>query len=157
MEYQNPVVQPLLTDKYQITMARAYWKQNRITESASFDLFFRKNPFGGEYTVFAGLSECLKFLQNFRYKEDDIDYIKEIIPNAENDFLEYLKNITLDDIKLYAIEEGKVVFPKIPLIHIEGPLLKLQLLETTLLTLGIHQNYKICQISDRVSREFYYY
>ena len=138
MDYRNPVIQPLLTDMYQITMARAYWKHNRIKESASFDLFFRKNPFGGEYTIFAGLSECLKFLDNFRYKAEDIEYIKSIIPNAEEDFLLYLQNITLDDIKLYAVEEGNVVFPRIPLIHVEGPLIKVQLLETTLLTLGIY-------------------
>ena len=140
MDYQNPVVQPLLTDMYQITMARAYWKHNRIKEHASFDLFFRKNPFGGEYTIFAGLSECLKFLETFRYSEDDIEYIKSVIPNAEDEFLSYMKSITLDDVKLSAIEEGKVVFPRVPLIHVEGPLIKVQLLETTLLTLGSNLN-----------------
>ena len=140
MDYQNPVVQPLLTDMYQITMARAYWKHNRIEELASFDLFFRKNPFGGEYTIFAGLSECLKFLETFRYSEDDIEYIKSVIPNAEDEFLSYMKSITLDDVKLSAIEEGKVVFPRVPLIHVEGPLIKVQLLETTLLTLGSNLN-----------------
>ena len=42
----------------------------------------------------------------------------------------------LDDVKISAINEGKVVFPRVPLMHIEGPLIKVQLLETTLLTLG---------------------
>lgn len=142
MEYQNPIIQPLLTDMYQITMARAYWKHNRITEHAAFDLFFRKNPFGGEYTVFAGLCECIKFLENFRYKEDDIKYIESLIPSVEEEFLNYLQNLTLHDIKLSAIEEGKVVFPRVPLIHIEGPLIKVQLVETTLLTLGTY-SYRI--------------
>ncbi len=58
-----------LEDLYQITMAYAYWKANRIEDTAVFDLFFRKNPFGGEFTIFAGLSECLKFLENFKYTE----------------------------------------------------------------------------------------
>ena len=42
-EYQSNVVQPLLTDLYQISMAYAYWKNGKHEEIAAFDLFFRKN------------------------------------------------------------------------------------------------------------------
>ena len=59
----------LISDLYQLTMAYAYWKAGRIEDKAVFDLFFRKNPFHGEFTIFAGLSECLKFLENFKYSE----------------------------------------------------------------------------------------
>uniref|UniRef100_A0A8D8CSP4 Nicotinate phosphoribosyltransferase n=1 Tax=Culex pipiens TaxID=7175 RepID=A0A8D8CSP4_CULPI len=70
--YQNSVVQPLLTDLYQITMAYAYWKSGKMDDHAVFDLFFRTNPFQGEFTIFAGLEECLKFMENFHYSETGI-------------------------------------------------------------------------------------
>jgi hypothetical protein len=35
-----------------------------------FDLYFRKNSFGGEYTVFAGLEECIHFVANFKLSGD---------------------------------------------------------------------------------------
>ncbi len=40
---QSSVVQPLLTDLYQISMAYAYWKSKKHRDYAVFDLYFRKN------------------------------------------------------------------------------------------------------------------
>ncbi|XP_073821789.1 nicotinate phosphoribosyltransferase isoform X1 [Musca autumnalis] len=133
---QNGVVQPLLTDLYQITMAYAYWKSGKTDDHAVFDLFFRTNPFHGEFTIFAGLDECLKFLDSFHYSDSDIEYLKQTLPEGtENDFFDYLGNLTAKDVTLYAIDEGTVAFPRVPIIKIEGPLIIVQLLETTLLTL----------------------
>ena len=77
------------------------------------DLFFRKNPFNGEFTIFAGLSECLKFLENFRYSESDINYLRQTLPqNVEDEFFQYLRDLTPKDIKIYALQEGSIAFPR---------------------------------------------
>lgn len=63
-------VPPLLTDLYQFTMAYAYWRSGRDRQPAVFELFFRDNPFGGGFSIFAGLHDCLLFLRNFRLTSD---------------------------------------------------------------------------------------
>lgn len=131
----NNAVQPLLTDLYQISMAYAYWK-NQKNDNAVFDLFFRRNPFQGEYTVFAGLDDCLKYIQNFKFSSSDIEYLRTTMPDyVEDEFFTYLENMDLNEIKIYSHREGSLVFPRIPIMRIEGPLPVVQLLETTLLVL----------------------
>lgn len=48
-----------------------------------FDLFFRKNPFGGEYTVFGGLEECIRLIANFKLKDEEISYLRSVMPTCE--------------------------------------------------------------------------
>lgn len=133
---QNSIVQPLLTDLYQITMAYSYWKADKAKDHAVFDLFFRKNPFQGEFTIAAGLGECLKFLEKFRYSDSDIKYLKSVLSQeVEEEFYTYLRGLTARDLTLYALAEGSVCFPRLPLLRVEGPLIVAQLLETTLLNL----------------------
>ena len=94
-------------------MAYAYWKSGKVEDTAVFDLFFRKNPFQGEFTIFAGLEECIKFLYNFHYSDSDIAYLRSILPcYVEEEFFNYLKNLNVSDVTLYAIPEGSVVFPR---------------------------------------------
>ncbi|XP_052195504.1 nicotinate phosphoribosyltransferase 2-like isoform X2 [Diospyros lotus] len=132
----NPMVTPLLSDLYQFTMAYAYWKAGKHNERAVFDLYFRKNPFGGEYTVFAGLEECIRFIANFRFSEDEIAFIQASLPKTcEVGFYDYLRGIDCSDVEVCAVPEGSVVFPKVPLLRVEGPIAVVQLLETPFLNL----------------------
>lgn len=129
----NPHLTPLLNDFYQMTMVYGYWMTGRHEENAVFDLFFRKNPFKGEFTVFGGLEEVLRLLQAFRFTDADIEYLRTQIPVAPDAFWEYLRALDCSKIKLYAIAEGSTVFPRVPCIRVEGPLGVAQLLETPLL------------------------
>lgn len=131
----NNFVNALLTDMYQITMTYSYWKGGRHNEHSVFDMFFRKNPFKGEFTLFCGLEESLKYIQTFRFTPEHIAYLKSIMPTAEPAFFDYLGALDCSDVKIYAMAEGMVVFPRVPLMRLEGPLAVVQLLETTLLNI----------------------
>jgi nicotinate phosphoribosyltransferase len=113
----------------------AYWKTGRHTDHAVFDLFFRKNPFKGEYTVFAGLEEALALINTFQFSESDLSYLRVVLPDAENEFFEWLETLDCSSVKVYAVKEGTIVFPRIPVVRVEGQLALGQLLETPLLNL----------------------
>ena len=150
----------LLTDFYQLTMAYGYWKSGMAEKNAVFNLFFRKNPFQGGFTVNSGLSYVVDYIESFRFQPDDLEYLrtikgKNLEPMFEEGFLTYLKDlkITLD---VDAIEEGRIVFPNEPLIRVKGPLIQAQLLETPLLNILNFQILiatKACRVSNAAKGE----
>jgi nicotinate phosphoribosyltransferase len=129
----------LLTDLYQLTMAYGYWKSGKAEQEAVFNLYFRKNPFGGGFTIACGLSSVISYLNEFHISEEDISYLGSLMgsdgqPLFEREFLDYLKTLELTcDVE--AMPEGTVAFPNEPLLRIRGPILQCQLLETPLLNL----------------------
>jgi len=130
-------VTPMLTDMYQISMAHAYYVAGRQDEDSVFDLFFRKCPFKGEIAVFCGLDECLKFIRDYRFSKEEVNWLRKQYPTWKPGFFDYLESVdcTGKNLTIYAQEEGSIVFPRVPLIRVEGPLIVCQLLETTLLNL----------------------
>lgn len=129
----------LLNDLYQISMAYGYWKSERHNQEALFQLFFRANPFGGGFTVAAGLESAIDFIQNYSWSDEDLEYLGSIKGAdghrlVRDDFLYYLKSTPLV-ISVDAIEEGRIVFPHEPLVRVSGPIIQCQLLETPLLNL----------------------
>jgi len=134
--------------------AYAYWKLGKHNDQAVFDLYFRKNPFEGEFTVFAGLSTALTFLQSYSFTPKDIAYLKDKMPGIDTAFFDWLQTANCSEvkvrvdflfgfclspqllirpIKVYALKEGSIAFPLVPLLRVEGPLAICQMLETTLL------------------------
>ena len=65
----------LLTDLYQLTMSYGYWKNKLDTKEAVFHLFFRRRPFGGGFTIAAGLENVVAFLENFHFDPSDLAYL----------------------------------------------------------------------------------
>lgn len=74
-------------------------------------------------------------MDNFSFSAEQVEYVKSLMPHADAGFFEYLSKVDCAGIKVYAIDEGSVVFPREAVIRIEGPLAVAQLLETTLLCL----------------------
>jgi nicotinate phosphoribosyltransferase len=131
----NGFVGPLLNDFYQLTMAYGYWKCGRHEAPAVFDLHFRKCPFGGEFAVFAGLEEALRLVASFRFDDQQIAYVRGQMPGCDPGFFEWLRAVDCRQVRVHALPEGTLAFPRVPLITVEGPLAVAQLLETPLLNL----------------------
>jgi nicotinate phosphoribosyltransferase len=129
----------LLTDLYELTMAYGYWQAGVADREAVFDLTFRKNPFGGGYTIACGQSYVVDFVTHARFDDSDITYLAGLRGNDEQPlfarpFLDWLQDLRLS-CDLDAVPEGTVVFPHEPLVRVRGPLITCQLLETSLLNL----------------------
>lgn len=122
----------LFTDFYELTMAQGYWKEN-MNQEVVFDMFFRRNPFNGGFSVLAGNEPLLDAITEFTFSEDDIEFLKS--QNIfEQGFLDYLRDwhFTGD---LYTMDEGTVIFPQEPLVRIHANLIEAQILEGLVLNI----------------------
>jgi nicotinate phosphoribosyltransferase len=122
----------LFTDFYSLTMAQGYWKKG-MTGRAIFEMFFRRQPFGGGFSIFAGLEPLLEKLRVFSFSTEDVDYLRSL-SMFEEEFLDYLKKFRFSG-SLYALDEGRVVFPGEPLIRVDGGLIECQILEGIILNM----------------------
>ena len=75
----------------------------------------------------------------------DIEYLRTVLPpTTEEAFFAYLHELDTSDVTMHAVPEGSVVFPKVPVLRLEGPLPIVQLLETTMLTLVNYARWAHC-------------
>ena len=124
---------PLLTDLYQLTMARGYWSQGMADHEAVFHLFYRKPPFKGGYALAAGLEAAIEFLKAWRFSESDRTFLASLTGNDgaplfPEGFLDYLME-TPFACDVHAVPEGTAVAPHGPMLRVKGPLIQGQLLE----------------------------
>lgn len=122
----------LYTDFYELTMAAGYFHQGKSNQQASFNYFFRTNPFNGGFTVFAGLSDFLELLLEFTYSDSDIQYLQK--QGFKPDFLEYLRNFRFSG-NIFSVKEGEIVFPNEPVVRVDGNIIECQLIESLLLNI----------------------
>lgn len=47
------------------------------------------------------------------YADSDIEYLKRALPDCiENEFFDYMRELTAKEVSFYAIEEGSIAFPR---------------------------------------------
>ena len=129
----------LNTDLYELTMAQAFFESGRGQDEAVFNVFFRENPFDGGYAVACGTGQIAELVENFRFDSASVDYLAGLeAPGGgkmfEPAFLEWLAGFT-PDVTIHAVREGDVVFPREPLVRVQGNVVACQLIETALLNL----------------------
>ena len=121
----------LLIDFYELTMGQAYFNKNTHDDVAYFDLFFRKCPDNASFVIANGIEKCVKYLKQFHFTKEDIDYLRSLNKFSE-EYLKYLETVRFTG-DMWAVEDGTVVFGNEPVITIKAPLLEAQLVETALL------------------------
>lgn len=59
----------MMFDLYEMTMANGYFedKKRDRDDYVSFDVFYRNNPDGGGFAIFAGLEQVLDYLENMHF------------------------------------------------------------------------------------------
>lgn len=123
--------QTLMTDFYELTMAQTYFNEGKKDEKVFFDIFFRKNPFEGGYTMSGGLDETIKYIENLRFSDSDINYLRKL-GKFNDEFLNYLADLEFSG-DVYGVPDGTAIFPNEPVLTVETDIITAQLLETTLL------------------------
>jgi nicotinate phosphoribosyltransferase len=127
----------LLTDLYELTMAAAYFEYGKACDTATFDLYYRRNPFKGGYAIAAGLENAVRAAIETKFSEDDLAFLRSLKSSANtpifsDNFLRYLSAFEFKgDIR--AIPEGTVVFPNEPLLQVSGNLIECQMAESVML------------------------
>ena len=133
----------LFTDQYQLSMAQLYFRQGLHERPAQFDHFFRRYPdyglHGAGYCISAGLAWLVEWMREAHFRDEDLAHLRAQRTRTgdqlfADDFLAYLQHTGgFESLSLFAIPEGRVVHPHVPLSMVRGPLAIAQILETALL------------------------
>lgn len=128
----------LVMDLYELTMSYNYFKQGNKDQYVYFDMFYRKNPDNGGFTIFAGLQQLIECIDHLRFSDGDIAYLRSL-HKFDEEFLAYLKDFHFTG-SIYSVKEGTPVFPNEPLVTVKAKFIEAQLIETLLLVTINHQS-----------------
>lgn len=128
----------MMTDFYELTMANGYFLSGKKDEIVYFDLYYRDVPDRGGFAIFAGLKDIVEYIQNLKFTEEDINFLRSKNIFSEG-FLKYLKDFKFSG-DIYAMPEGSVFFPGEPVMTVRAKAIEAQLIETYVLAVFNHQS-----------------
>jgi nicotinate phosphoribosyltransferase len=126
----SPEMNALLTDLYELNMVASYLRRG-MTGLATFSLFVRRLPETRGFIVAAGVESCLDFLEQLRFEEQDLSYMRETLGFTEADLESFRRFRFTGDV--WAMPEGRIALAGEPLVEVTAPLPEAQLIETFLL------------------------
>ena len=138
MERKEKLNLAMLFDFYEMTMANGYFRNGMQDRITYFDVFFRRVPDGGGFSIAAGLEQLIEYIEDLHFNEEDIDYLRSK-GLFEEDFLDYLRDFRFTG-DVWAVPEGTPVFPNEPLVTVRAPASQAQLIETYALLCINHQS-----------------
>lgn len=123
----------LLTDRYELTMLQAARHAGTADRRCVFEVFTRHLPAGRRYGVVAGTGRLLELLQNFRFDEETLDWLRSE-KVVDEDTINWLANYKFSgDISGY--REGELYFANSPILTVEATFAEAVLLETLILSI----------------------
>jgi nicotinate phosphoribosyltransferase len=122
----------LLTDFYALSMMQGYFLRGK-NPVVVFDMFFRRQPFGGGFSIVAGIQDAVSHITHVGFTADDIAYL-DSLGTFSREFLERLAGFRFTG-DVWAMEEGSLAFPGEPLVRVHAPLIEAQLIESALLAI----------------------
>ena len=132
-DYDNPA---MVVDFYEFTMANCLFLNGFKDTTLVFDMFFRKNPDNMGYSISAGQRKLTRFLLNYHFNEQDIQWLRT--KGMSEEFCNYLRAYRWKG-DMYALPEGTVCYPHVQMVRIECDLVGAILIETYLLqTMNFH-------------------
>ncbi len=136
----------LLTDHYELTMARAALASGAGGRRTVFEMFARRLPAGRRYGVVAGTGRFTDALERFTFAPAEIDYLhsRGVIDERTADFLATYRFGG----SIWGYGEGDCYFPGSPILVVEGSFAEAVVLETLALSIF---NYD-CAVASAASR-----
>jgi len=128
----------MLCDFYELTMGNGYFQTGLGEQICYFDVFFRNVPDGGGFAIAAGLEQVIEYIQNLRFDEEDIAYLRGKGGFSE-EFLDYLRHFKFTG-DIWAVPEGTPIFPREPILTVRATAIQAQFVETFILLTLNHQS-----------------